>query len=44
MKKINKSGSINSNNLKWVLGKKNINDKFKLGDIIFVKNKKTLGF
>ena len=38
--KINKSGSINSNNLKWVLGKKNINDKFKLGDIIFVKNKK----
>ena len=42
--KIKKSGSINTKNLKWVLGKKNINDKFNLGDIIFVKNKNNSWF
>ena len=42
--KIKKSGSINTKNLKWVLGKKNINDKFNLGDVIFVKNKNNSWF
>ena len=31
---------INKNNLKWAIGKKNINDFFKLGDFIFVKKNK----
>ena len=33
-------GSISKNDIKWVLSKKNIPDKFKIGDIIFVKKEK----
>ena len=31
------SGNIKYNKLKWSLGKKNIEERFKLGDLIFVK-------
>ncbi len=37
--KSNLNGKINIEDLKWA-AKKNINQKFKVGDIIFVKNKK----
>ena len=35
-------GTISKDKIKWVLSKKNIPDKFKIGDIIFVKKEKNL--
>ena len=35
-------GTISKDKIKWVLSKKNISDKFKIGDIIFVKKEKNL--
>ena len=36
------SGSIKYNNLKWSLGKKDIKEKFNVGDLIFVKKEKNI--
>ena len=36
------SGNIKYNKLKWSLGKKNIEERFKLGDLIFVKKENNI--
>jgi len=39
-KKVDNRGNLQKKNIRWALSKKSIKDKFKIGDLIFVKLKK----